>query len=90
MYPFGFLHLLRAQRKNDTAAFYLIGIDPEYQNKGVTALIFKEMNEAFHRNGIKEVETNPELEENKAIQALWTDYDHVQHKRRRTFRKNIQ
>jgi len=90
MYPFGFRHLLKAQRKNDTAAFYLIGIDPEYQNKGVTALIFKEMNETFHKNGIKIVETNPELEENKAIQALWTDYDHQQHKMRRTFRKSIQ
>ncbi len=89
MYPFGFLHLLKAQRKNDTAAFYLIGIDPEYQNKGVTALIFKEMNETFLRNGITKVETNPELEENKAIQALWTDYDHEQHKRRRTYKKRI-
>ncbi len=89
MYPFGFLHLLKAQRKNDTAAFYLIGVDPDYQNKGVTALIFKEMNETFLRNGIKKVETNPELEENKAIQALWTDYDHVQHKRRRTYKKSL-
>lgn len=90
MYPLGFLHILKAQRKNNTAAFYLIGIDPEYQNKGVTALIFKEMNEVFLRNGIEVVETNPELEENKAIQALWNDYDHEQHKMRRTYRKDIE
>ncbi|MFL1895622.1 GTP cyclohydrolase [Aquimarina sp. 2-A2] len=90
MYPLGFLHILKAQRKNNTAAFYLIGIDPEYQNKGVTALIFKEMNEVFLRNGIEVVETNPELEENKAIQALWNDYDHEQHKMRRTYRKSIE
>lgn len=90
LYPFNFLHILKAQRKNDTAAFYLIGIDPHYQNKGVTALIFKEMNETFLRNGIKVVETNPELEENKAIQALWSGYDHRQHKIRRTFRKKIE
>lgn len=89
MYPFGFLHLLKAQRKNNIAAFYLIGIDPEYQNKGVTALIFKEMNEVFLRNGIEVVETNPELEENKAIQALWSDYEHEQHKIRRTYRKSV-
>lgn len=89
IYPLKFLHILKAQRRNDTAAFYLIGVDPEYQNKGVTALIFKEMNEAFLRNGIETVETNPELEENKAIQALWTDYEHEQHKRRRTYRKSI-
>ncbi len=87
LFPFGFLHILKAQRINDTAAFYLIGVDPEYQNKGVVALIFKEMNEVFLANGIKKVETNPELIENKAIQALWKDYDSVQHKQRQTFRK---
>ncbi|KAA1248070.1 GTP cyclohydrolase [Aquimarina sp. RZ0] len=89
VYPLKFLHILKAQRRNDTAAFYLIGVDPEYQNKGVTALIFKEMNETFLRNGIEMVETNPELEENKAIQALWNDYEHEQHKMRRTYRKSI-
>jgi len=89
LYPFGFLHILKAQRFNDTAAFYLIGVDPEYQSKGVAALIFKEMNEVFLRNGIVKVETNPELIENKAIQALWKDYQHEQHKERQTFRKSI-
>ena len=89
MYPFGFLHFLKAQRKNDIAAFYLIGVMPKYQNKGITALIFKEMNETFLRNGIKTVETNPELEENKAIQALWSEYDHELHKKRRTFKKAL-
>jgi len=87
LFPFGFLHILKAQKKNDTAAFYLIGVDPEYQNKGVAALIFKEMNETFIRNGITKVETNPELIENKAIQVLWKDYEHEQHKERKTFKK---
>lgn len=89
LYPFGFLHILKAQKINDTAAFYLIGVDPEYQSKGVAALIFKEMNEVFLRNGIHKVETNPELIENKAIQALWKDYKHEQHKERQTFKKII-
>jgi len=89
LYPFGFLHILKAQKINDTAAFYLIGVDPEYQSKGVAALIFKEMNEVFLRNGIHKVETNPELIENKAIQALWKDYKHEQHKERQTFKKTI-
>ncbi|NER13834.1 GNAT family N-acetyltransferase [Leptobacterium flavescens] len=89
LFPFGFIHILRAQKKNDTASFYLIGIDPEYQNKGVTAIIFKEMLKVFHRRGITRVETNPELEENKAIQALWNSYDHRLHKRRRTYRKTL-
>lgn len=87
--PFGWTHILKAQKKNDTAAFYLIGIDPEYQGKGVTAIIFEEMQYLFNSKGIHTVETNPELKENTAVQLLWKDYNPVQHKERSTFRKDI-
>lgn len=89
LWPFGWLHLLKARYFNNKAAFYLIGVKPELQNKGVTSIIFKEMNEMFNRRGITEVETNPELEDNKAIQALWNSYENELHKRRRTYRKDI-
>ena len=87
--PFGWYHLWRAQRKNDRAAFYLIGIDPEYQGKGVTAIIFEEMQNLFNSKGIDKVETNPELIENTAVQLLWKDYLPIQHKERSTFRKDL-
>lgn len=87
--PLGWYYILKAQKKNDLAAFYLIGIDPEYQGKGVTAIIFEEMQYLFNSKGIKTVETNPELIENTAVQLLWKDYNPVQHKERSTFRKNI-
>ncbi|WP_313386604.1 GNAT family N-acetyltransferase [Chishuiella sp.] len=87
--PFGWWHLLRASKKNDSAQFYLIGIDPKYQGKGVTALIFNAMFDTFKRNGIKFLETNPELEDNENIQVLWKSYDPVNHKRRKTFKKPI-
>ncbi|MDR8389632.1 GNAT family N-acetyltransferase [Aliifodinibius sp. S!AR15-10] len=89
LFPLGWLHLLWARFFHQRAAFYLIGIKPEYQNKGLTSIIFKEMNEMFNRRGIKEVETNPELEDNKAIQALWNSYENEQHKRRRTYRRDL-
>lgn len=87
LFPLGWWHIVQAQKKNDTAAFYLIGIDPEYQGKGVTAIIFEEMQHLFNAKGIETVETNPELKENTAVQALWKDYDPVQHKERSTFKK---
>lgn len=90
LFPFGWAHLLKARYFPKKAAFYLIGVKPELQNKGITAIIFKEMNEMFNRRGITEVETNPELEGNKAIQALWNSYDSQLHKRRRTYRKDIE
>ena len=87
--PIGWFHIYRAQKKNEKAAFYLIGIDPEYQGKGVTAIIFEEMQNLFNSKGIHTVETNPELIENTAVQLLWKDYSPVQHKERSTFRKSL-
>jgi len=87
--PTGWFHLLKSRYFNNKAAFYLIGIKPEYQNKGVTAIIFKEMNEMFNDRGISKVETNPELEDNKAVQALWKNYENRLHKRRRTYRRDL-
>ena len=83
--PFGWWHFMNASRKNDRANFYLIGVHPEYQKRGVTAIIFREIWNTFRKKGVKFLETNPELEENKNIQLLWQDYHPVNHKRRRTY-----
>ncbi|MFP3835509.1 GNAT family N-acetyltransferase [Chryseobacterium sp. SIMBA_028] len=85
LFPFGWWHFLQASKKNDRANFYLIGIHPEYQRRGVTAIIFKEIFVRFTSMGINFAETNPELEENKSVQVLWQDYNPVNHKRRRTY-----
>lgn len=89
LFPFGWWHFLQGGKKNDRANFYLIGIHPEYQRRGVTAIIFKEIYDIFKKKGVKFLETNPELEENKNIQLLWQDYDPVNHKRRRTYSKEL-
>jgi len=89
LFPFGWWHLLNAGKKNDRANFYLIGIHPQYQKRGITAIIFKEIYETFKKKGVKFLETNPELEENASIQALWQDYHPTNHKRRRTYSLGI-
>lgn len=89
LFPLGWYHFYKASKKNDTAAFYLIGIDPEYQGKGITAIVFTEMFRTFKKYGIINLETNPELEENKSIQALWKDYNPVNHKVRKTYSINL-
>ena len=89
LFPFGWWYLLNAGKKNDRANFYLIGIHPQYQKRGVTAIIFKEIYETFKKKGVKFLETNPELEENASIQALWQDYNPINHKRRRTYSLEI-
>lgn len=87
--PFGWYHLLKAQKKNDTVEFVLIGVHPKYQKKGITSIIFKDMFETFTSHNIKYLETNPELEDNQSVQALWNDYNPIIHKRRKTFRKDL-
>ncbi|UYW01108.1 GTP cyclohydrolase [Flavobacterium agricola] len=89
LFPFGWYHLLKAMKKNDHAEFYLIGIEPEYQSKGIPALIFRDFYNNFKKRGIKTVETNPLLIENNKIQQLWQQFSPELHKERKTFRKNV-
>ena len=88
-FPFGFLRVLWAQYFKNRASFYLIGVHPDYQNKGITAMLFNDIQKTFNKRGITIVETNPELEENKAIQQMWKNYENRLHKKRATFTKNI-
>ena len=89
LFPFGWYHLLKARYFPRKASFYLIGIKPEYQNKGVTSIIFKEMNDVFSQYGITTVESNPELIENEAIRSLWKNYENRLHKKRRTYKDSL-
>ena len=86
---FNSFHLLKAMWFNNKASFYLIGVHPDFQNKGITAIIFNEMQKLFNKRKITIVETNPELEENAAIQKLWKNYENRQHKKRATFTKKL-
>lgn len=89
LFPFGLFHLLNAKKNSKDVIFYLIGIDPEYQNKGVTAIIFNEYYKTFTEKGIEMCYRTPELEENLAIKQMWKHFDPVIYKRRRTYRKDL-
>lgn len=89
LFPFGFIHLLRAKKNSKDVVFYLIGIDPEYQNKGVTAIIFDEYYKVFRKNNIQNCIRTPELEDNFAMHNLWKNFNPKIHKRRKTYRKDL-
>ncbi len=73
--PFGFLYLLRAMRKNDTIHMYLIGVHPDYQGKGLLAMIYQQLTRAYIEAGIKTALTHPQLEENFKAISIWKNYD---------------
>lgn len=89
LFPFGFLHLLHARKHNKDVVFYLIGVLPEYQNKGVTAIIFNEYHNVFSRKEIQMCFRTPELADNLAIQNIWKNFEPEVYKRRCTFRKDL-
>lgn len=89
LFPFGFIHVLRALKKNKRADLYLIGVRPEYQGKGVNAILMHEINQVFIRLGVAKAETNPELEDNANVQGQWKYFEKRIHKRRRCYIKQI-
>jgi GNAT superfamily N-acetyltransferase len=90
LFPFGFIYLLRALKKNDRADLYLVAVRSEYQGKGVNAILMNKMHGVFNRLGIKKIESNPELETNQNVQGQWKHYEKRQHKRRRVFIKYLE
>ncbi|MDV7394141.1 hypothetical protein RZS08_22360, partial [Arthrospira platensis SPKY1] len=62
---------------------------PNYQSKGITALLFRDLYKVFKKYNIKTIETNPQLEENKKIQQLWKNFNPEMHKERCTFKRDL-
>ncbi|MDE6459811.1 MAG: N-acetyltransferase [Paramuribaculum sp.] len=88
--PFGWVHLLKAMKgKNDIVDLMLVAIKPEYQNKGVNALLFSDLIPAYIKNGYKWAESNLELEDNASVQLQWQYFERRQHRRRRAYRKKL-
>ncbi len=89
LFPFGFVHLLRALRRNDRLDLYLGAVRSEYQGRGVNAIMMQRMYQACKRRGIKRIHANPQLETNRHVLEQWNYFEARQHKRRRVFIKHL-
>ena len=90
--PFGWYYLLKAlffKRRAKMLDLLLVAVKPEYQNKGVNALLFSDLIPVYQQLGFEYAESNPELELNGKVQAQWEYFRTEQHKRRRAFIKEI-
>jgi hypothetical protein len=89
--PFGWFHLLKALfiKRPKMLDLLLVAVKPEYQSKGVNALLFYDLIPIYQQMGFEYGESNPELEDNKKVQAQWDYLETEQHKRRRAFRKDL-
>ena len=89
--PFGWWLLLKSMylKKPDTLDLLLVGVKPEWQNKGVNSLLFLDLFKTVKDMGFKYAETNANLETNAKVQAMWAPFEKELHKRRWVFAKEI-
>ncbi|MDR0542347.1 MAG: hypothetical protein LBH19_09075 [Dysgonamonadaceae bacterium] len=88
--PFGWFYLLKTlYGKGKVVDLYITGVAPEYQSKGVNALLFYDLIPIFNRIGFEYAESNPELENNFKIQSQWDYFEKEHIKTRRAFFKKL-
>lgn len=87
--PFGFIRILHALKHNDTLESLLIGVLPEYQGKGVSLLMFKQLHENCIKRGVTRMIMNPQLEENFKVQTLFGEFKTELYTVRRAYVKSI-
>lgn len=92
LFPFGWWHVLRALKAHKTEGvdLLLVGFLPEYRTKGANALLFSDLIPRYIDYGFKWGETNVEMENNNGVQGQWSSLEHINHKRRRCYRKAIE
>lgn len=91
LFPLGWWYMLKNMyiKRPDTMDLLLVAVKPEYQNKGVPALLICDLFTTVKKMGFKYAESNAELETNNKVQNLWGDFEKEQHKRRRVYGKKI-
>lgn len=90
MLPFGLFRMLKALKgKNDVLEMFFVAVLPEYQSKGLPAIMMNQLTKMCVENGVKYCETGPELELNESVRSFWKNFDARQHRRRRCWKKDI-
>lgn len=91
IFPFGWWHLLKALfiKHSDGAEMLLMGARSDVRKSGVTALVVCDMVGKYRKLGVKWAESNGELEENHSIRNHFEAFERIQHKRRRSYKKEI-
>jgi len=87
--PACLIRLLKAIRRPESIDLALVGILPKYRKSGLSVFIMTVLNEMFSDPHVKYMETNLNLESNTNIQAVWKHFNGIQHKRRRSYIKQL-
>lgn len=88
LFPFGFIHILKALRKYDTVDLYFNGVHPDWQKKGIHSLYYTAMNEQYIKNNVKFAISTGQLETNINAVGIWDNYNKEPYFRTRCYIKN--
>jgi GNAT superfamily N-acetyltransferase len=89
LFPFGFIRLLWALKHPKELVFYLIGVRPDYQNRGIDSVLLTELYKTCIDYGIHSVQSCGELETNTNIITLMKNFETRVNKRRRCYIKHL-
>ena len=87
--PLTLIRLLKALKKPTIIDLCLIGVDPQWLNRGVSVIVSAQLMKMLQRPEVLYADTNLNLEENYAIQNQWKRFDETKVKRYRCFAKEI-
>jgi len=89
LFPFGFTYIMKALKKPAVIDLLLTGVKPEYHSSGAAVILFAELQQQMMEMGINQMETTGIFETNHSVIGNWKNYEHIQHKRRRCFIKEL-
>lgn len=87
--PFALIKVLKSIKNPEIIDLALVGVDPEWTNRGISSVITNKLMKMLADGKIKYAETNLNLEDNYFIQNQWKRFKTVQHKKRRAFVKPL-
>ena len=67
----------------------LIGVRPDYRNKGVNAVLISDIFRKYHEMGVKFAESNAELETNTNVRQQFSSFETDWCKKRRCYIKKL-
>lgn len=89
LFPTGWYYVLQALKHPQVLDLYLVSVRPDYQSRGVLAIVMNALQRSALEAGVEYAETNLELEDNVKVQSIWKDYPKRQHKRNRVYKKEL-
>ena len=85
--PLGWWYIKKALNQPQVVDILLTAVHPKLQAQGVPAILITEMQQIMLSAGARYAETTGIIETNQKAIQVWKNYEHIQHKRKRCYKK---